>query len=66
MTRLKQILVRRKISQKQLSDMTDIGEYKISQLCTGRTKNINLTTAHRICDALKCTLDEAFGDVGTE
>lgn len=62
-TRLKQVLTEKKMSQKTLADKTDIGEYKISLLCSGKAKNIHLSTARRICDALECTLDEAFGDV---
>lgn len=63
MTRLKKVLIKKKMTQKQLADLSEIGEYKISQLCTGRTKNIHLSTAKRICDVLDCTLDEAFGDI---
>jgi len=62
-TRLKQVLNDKKMSQKSLAEKTDIGEYKISLLCSGKASNIHLATAKRICDALNCTLDEAFGDV---
>ena len=62
-TRLKHVLIKKKMSQKTLAEETDIGEYKISLLCSGKAKNIHLATARRICDVLNCTLDEAFGDV---
>jgi DNA-binding Xre family transcriptional regulator len=62
-TRLKQVLNNKKMSQKALAEKTDIGEYKISLLCSGKATNIHLLTARRICDALNCTLDEGFGDV---
>lgn len=62
-TRLKQVLKVRNLTQKQLSEKADIGEYKISLLCSGKSRNIHLSTAKKICDVLKCTLDEAFGDI---
>jgi DNA-binding Xre family transcriptional regulator len=63
MTRLKRVLKEKKMTQKQLSVKSDIGEYKISLLCSGKSKNLYLSTAKKICEVLDCTLDEAFGDV---
>lgn len=63
MTRLKKLLIDRNMTQKQLSEKSDIGEYKISHLCSGKATNIHLLTAKKICDVLNCTLDEAFGDI---
>ena len=63
MTRLKKVLNDIKMSQKDLAIKSDIGEYKISLLCSGKTTNIHLATAKKICDVLNCTLDQAFGDV---
>jgi DNA-binding Xre family transcriptional regulator len=51
------------ISQKELAKLSDVAEYKISQLCMGKSKDLFLSTAQRICDVLKCSLDDAFGDV---
>jgi DNA-binding Xre family transcriptional regulator len=51
------------MTQKDLSVKADIGEYRISLLCSGKATNIQLITAKKICDVLDCTLDEAFGDV---
>jgi DNA-binding Xre family transcriptional regulator len=65
MTRLKKLLFNRKMTQKELARKSDIGEYKISMLCSGKAKNIHLVTAKRICDVLDCTLDQAFGDIIT-
>jgi DNA-binding Xre family transcriptional regulator len=62
-TRLKKVLKDKNMSQKELSVKADIGEYKISLLCSGKATNIHLVTAKKICDVLNCTLDEAFGDV---
>ena len=57
MTRLKLTLSKRKMTQK------DVGEYKISLLCSGKADNVQLETCKRICVALNCSLDEAFGDI---
>lgn len=62
MTRLKLILTKRKMTQKELAEKSDIGEYKISLLCSGKINNVQLDTCKRICIALQCSLDEAFGD----
>jgi DNA-binding Xre family transcriptional regulator len=51
------------ISQKDLSKMSDVPEYKISQLCSGKVNNIYLNTAKKICEVLECSLDDAFGDL---
>jgi DNA-binding Xre family transcriptional regulator len=62
-TRLKKILIEKKMTQKELSKISDVAEYKISQLASGTISNIYLTTAKRICEVLQVTLDDAFGDV---
>lgn len=62
-TRLKKILNERGMTQKKLASLSDIGEYKISLLCSGKADNIQISTAKRICEVLRCTLDEAFGDL---
>jgi putative transcriptional regulator len=63
MTRLKKVLNDKKMTQKELSKLSDVAEYKISQLCMGKSKDLFLSTAKRICEVLNCTLDDAFGDV---
>jgi DNA-binding Xre family transcriptional regulator len=63
MTRLKKVLNDKKLSQKELAKLSDVAEYKISQLCAGKSKDLFLSTAKKICDVLNCTLDDAFGDV---
>ncbi len=63
MTRLKKVLIDKKMSQKQLSKLSDVAEYKISQLCMGKSKDLFLSTARKICEVLNCSLDDAFGDV---
>tara|TARA_B110000285_G_C14770839_1_gene443919 strand:+ start:143 stop:343 length:201 start_codon:yes stop_codon:yes gene_type:complete len=63
MTRLKLVLSKKKMTQKELADLSDIGEYKISLLCSGKADNVQLITCKRICVALNCSLDEVFGDI---
>jgi len=65
-TRLKKVLKDKNFTQKELAEKADIGEYKISLLCSGKATNIHMTTAKRICDVLGCSLDEAFGDIVAE
>ena len=63
MTRLKMILLDKKMSQKELAKLSDVEEYKISLLCSGKSNDLLLSTAKRICDVLQVNLDDAFGDV---
>lgn len=63
MTRLKKILNDKKMSQKKLAKLSDVAEYKISQLCIGKSNDLFFSTAKRICNILNCTLDDAFGDM---
>jgi DNA-binding Xre family transcriptional regulator len=63
MTRLKMILLDKKMSQKELAKLSDVEEYKISLLCSGKSNDSLLSTAKRICDVLQVNLDDAFGDV---
>ncbi len=62
-TRLKKILQTKGMTQKELSKLSLIPEYKISLLCQGKSKNLQLSTAKKICDVIDCSLDEAFGDI---
>lgn len=66
MTRLKKVLQDKGITQKELAANSDVGEYKISLLCSGKSKNIHLQTAKKICDTLELSLDEVFGDIMAE
>lgn len=61
-TKLKALIQTMGISQKQLALETDIAEYRISLICSGKIKDIKLSTINKICRYLNCTLDEAFGD----
>lgn len=63
MTRLKKLIDDKGVSQKELAEKSEIAEYRISTLCSGTFININFNSAIRICNVLKCTLDDAFGDL---
>jgi DNA-binding Xre family transcriptional regulator len=63
MTRLKKVLGDNEMTQKKLAELSDVAEYKISQLCMGKSNDLFLSTAKRICEVLNCSLDDAFGDV---
>jgi len=61
-TKLRMVLAQKGVSQIQLSEMSGVETYQISQLCSGKKTNIMLDTAKKICTSLNVTLDEAFGD----
>lgn len=61
-TNLMLILRDKKITQKKLAEMADMEVYQISKIATGMQKDLLMSTAKRICNALNVTLDEAFGD----
>jgi len=43
--------------------LTGIPAYKISLITSGRTNNLYMTTAKKICEVLQVNLDDAFGDI---
>ena len=57
MTRLKKVLNDKRITQKELAKLSEVAEYKISQLCMGKSKDLFLSTAHRICEVLNLIQD---------
>lgn len=61
-TRLRVLLAKKGISQKELAEMSGLETYQVSQICSGKKTNITLTTAKRIAYSLDVSLDEAFGD----
>ena len=61
-TKLKQILTDRSMTQTELCNKTGIEHYSISLICSNKKKDMLLSTAKKICNALNCTLDEVFGD----
>jgi len=62
-TKLKQMIQKRGMKQYQLAKLADMQIYQVSQLASGKQTDLMLSTAGRICNALNCTLDEAFSDL---
>lgn len=61
-TKLRILLVKRNITQTELSAMTGIAYYTISHLCSGKKTNIQMDNAKKIAYALGVTLDDIFWD----
>lgn len=52
----------RKISQTLLALLSDLETHQIQNIVTGQQKDLLMSTAKKICNALDVSLDEAFGD----
>lgn len=52
--RLDRLLADRKMSLKELSDITEISEVNLSRLKNGHVRSIRFSTLNAICEALKC------------
>jgi transcriptional regulator with XRE-family HTH domain len=63
-TNLKIILKKKKISQTELAKLSDLEIYQVSNIVSGKQKDILLSTAKRICNALNISLNDAFGELG--
>ncbi len=61
-TKLKLMLVKMDITQRQLARATDKEYYQISEWVSGKKKDMLLSTAKTICRVMECSLDELFGD----
>ena len=64
---LKIILETRQLQQKHLAQLTDLETCQVSLLVkgdkNGKRSNLHMSTAVKICRVLRCSLDEAFGDL---
>lgn len=61
-SKLRLMLVKRGITQKELSELSGVAYYTISNLCTGKKTNIHLDNAKKIANCLGVTLNDLFGD----
>lgn len=59
---LKIMLHERRMQQKDLAKLADLETYQVSNYVNGKFDDMYLKTAVKICYALNCTMDEAFGD----
>ncbi len=53
-SRVKVMLAKREMTQKQLAEVTGIRPPTISAICTGAAKHIPLDVMDKICEALDC------------
>ena len=59
---LKILLNERRMEQKHLAKLADLEKYQVSNYVNGKYDDMLLSTAVKICYALNCSLNEAFGD----
>ena len=59
---LKMMLHDRKMQQKDLAKLANLETYQVIEYVNGKRDDMLLSTALKICNALNCSLDEAFGD----
>ncbi len=61
-TEIRCILRMRKITITKLAEMSGLLPHQVSDICSGKQKDMLLSTAKKICNALDISLDEAFSD----
>lgn len=60
-SKLKDILVERDMTQKQLAELADVSESTVSSLCNGRVYAFSSDVALKICQALSLgSIDDLF------
>ncbi len=60
--RLEEIRNRRKLNQRQLSDVSGVPQPMISMIETGDVQNPTIKTLHKLASALKCTVDDLIDE----
>lgn len=63
-TNLRVIIKQKRITQTQLAQLSDLEIYQVSNIVSGKQKDMLMSTAKKICNALNVSLDEAFGEFG--
>lgn len=56
--RLEEMRNRRKLNQRQLSDVSGVPQPMISAIETGDVQNPTIKTLYKLANALKCTVDD--------
>lgn len=59
---LKKMLHERKMHQVDLARLANLETYQVSNYVNGKFEDMLLSTGVKICEALRCSFDEAFGD----
>lgn len=57
---LSKVLRAKRISHRELCNMTGMGENLVSLICKGRKKDIYLSTAMKVSKALNMTIEDIF------
>ncbi len=60
--RLEEMRTRRKLNQRQLSDVSGVPQPMISMIETGDVQNPTIKTLHKLANALKCTVDDLIDE----
>lgn len=55
---LKEILLERGMTAKELAEIIDITEANLSILCSGKAKAVRFSTLEKICKALSCDVGD--------
>jgi len=64
--RISELMGKRRLTQKQLAELTGIRPNTISDLWHGRTKRIEISHMEALCKALQCEVGDLFEYVATD
>lgn len=64
--KLKEMLVKRDMSQREFSEVAGILYKNVAKMCNGQAPNPNLEVLGRCCDVLNCELDDLMELVEVE
>lgn len=59
-SRLKILLAEHNMTQKELSEKTNIRQSTVSDICNNKIKHIPVTAIDTICEVLNCQIGELF------
>ena len=59
-SRVKVMLAKREMTQKELAEKTEIRQATISALCTGSAKHIPIDVLDKMCNVLDCQPSDLF------
>ena len=62
MVRLRQVRQKRKLTQKQLAELSNVPQQTISAIESGERKNPGIVTLQKLAKALECTLDDMLDE----
>ena len=62
MVKLQMMRKKRRLTQKQLADMSGVTQQAISKIESGERKSPQIATLSKLAGALKCTVDDLIED----